>query len=249
MTTSSAAHLHLRATVEKFPFKQPFCITGYTIAQTDVLRVEVEQDGLVGRGEASGVYYKQGDSAQAGLQRLELIRGEIEQGFSRSDLQFFLPAGAARNALDCALWDLDAKRSAIPAWRIAGLEQPRALTTTFTIGAGAEEEMVATAREYVHARAIKLKLTGDALDAQRVLAVRAARPEVWLGVDANQGFTFESLTKLLPVLVEADVRLIEQPCKVGDESMLDDFESAIPFAADEPKCSPTFPASSGVSRS
>jgi D-serine deaminase-like pyridoxal phosphate-dependent protein len=99
MTTSSAAHLHLRATVEKFPFKQPFCITGYTIAQTDVLRVEVEQDGLVGRGEASGVYYKQGDSAQAGLQRLELIRSEIEQGVSRSDLQLLLPAGAARNAL------------------------------------------------------------------------------------------------------------------------------------------------------
>jgi L-alanine-DL-glutamate epimerase-like enolase superfamily enzyme len=233
MTSSSAAHLNLRISVEKFPFKEPFRITGYTMVDSEVLRVEVGQDGLVGRGEASGVYYKRDDDPQTGARRLESIRGKIEAGIGRIGLQKLLPACAARNALDCALWDLEAKRTGSPAWRIAGLECPKALTTTFTIGAGSVERMVATARAYNQARAIKLKLTGEALDADRVLAVREARPDVWLGVDANQGFTRESLTRLLPTLVEAGVLLIEQPCRVGEESLLDGFDSPIPFAADE----------------
>jgi L-alanine-DL-glutamate epimerase-like enolase superfamily enzyme len=233
MTSSSAAQLKLRVIVEKFPFKNPFHITGYTMVETDVLRVEVEQDGLMGRGEASGVYYKQDDNAQTGARRLESIRVVIEDGIGRSGLQALLPAGAARNALDCAMWDLDSKRTGIPVWRIAGLEHPKALATTFTIGAGSVPDMVATAREFAQPRAIKLKLTGEPIDADRVRAVRAERPEVWLGVDANQGFTRESLTRLLPVLLDAGVSLIEQPCKVGEESMLDGFDSPIPFAADE----------------
>jgi len=233
MTSSPAAQLSLRISVEKFPLKEPFHITGYRMLDTEVLYVEVEQNGLIGCGEASGVYYKRDDNAQAGAKRLECLRGEIEAGIGRSALQKLLPACAARNALDCALWDLDAKRTGSPAWRIAGLEHPKALTTTFTIGAGSVERMVATARAYRQAQAIKLKLTGEALDGERVLAVRDARPEVWLGVDANQGFTRESLAQLLPILVEARVSLIEQPFKVGRESLLEGFNSPIPFAADE----------------
>lgn len=233
MSVRSPAPLKLRISVEKFPFKEPFRITGYTMVDTEVLRVELDQDGLVGRGEASGVYYRRDDNAQANIRRIEPLRERIEAGIDREGLQQLLPAGGARNALDCALWDLDAKRSGIPAWQIAGLRRPQALLTTFTIGANSVEKVAAVARSYAQARAIKIKLTGEPIDADRVRAVRAERPDAWLGVDANQGFTRKSLTEILPVLVEARVQLIEQPCKVGEESLLDGFDSPIPFAADE----------------
>jgi L-alanine-DL-glutamate epimerase-like enolase superfamily enzyme len=231
--SSSTSRLKLRIGIEKFPLKEPFRITGYTMVDTEVLFVELEQEGLVGRGEASGVYYRPGDDVKAGADRLESLRGEIEAGIGRLGLQSLLPACAARNALDCALWDLDAKRIGRPAWRIAGLEQPKPLITTFTIGAGSAEKVAADARAYRQARAIKLKLTGEAVDAERVRAVRRERPDVWLGIDANQGFTRATLEKILPVLLESGVQLIEQPCKVGEESMLDGLDSPIPFAADE----------------
>lgn len=233
MPPHSSTRLSLRVSVEKFPLKEPFHITGYTMVDAEVLRVELEQDGLLGRGEASGVYYRRDDDAQANARRIESLRARIEAGIDRETLQRLLPTGGARNALDCALWDLDAKRSGRAAWQIAGLRPPEALLTTFTIGANGPEKVAADARSYAQARAIKIKLTGEPIDADRVRAVRAERPDVWLGVDANQGFTPASLTKILPVLVEARVQLIEQPCKVGQESLLDGFDSPIPFAADE----------------
>jgi L-alanine-DL-glutamate epimerase-like enolase superfamily enzyme len=119
------------------------------------------------------------------------------------------------------------------AWHIAGLDRPRPLLTTFTVGANNPEKMALDARAYTQAKAIKLKLTGQPVDADRVRAVRAARPDVWLGVDANQGFTRASLETLMPVLVECRVELIEQPFKIGQEAQLDGFKSPIPLAADE----------------
>jgi L-alanine-DL-glutamate epimerase-like enolase superfamily enzyme len=118
-------------------------------------------------------------------------------------------------------------------WQIAGLDPPRPLLTTFTVGADKPEKMASGARAYADAKAIKLKLTGEPLDADRVRAVRAARPDVWLGVDANQGFTRVFLETLMPVLEEARVELIEQPFKIGQEAQLDGFNSPIPVAADE----------------
>ncbi|HEY4970051.1 MAG TPA: enolase C-terminal domain-like protein, partial [Steroidobacteraceae bacterium] len=138
-----------------------------------------------------------------------------------------------RNALDCALWDLEAKLTGRPAWQIAGLERPQRLLTTLTCGAETPEKMAATALGYAQARAIKLKLTGEPVDAERVRAVREARQDVWLGVDANQGFTREFLQWIMPVLVETRVQLIEQPFPIGQESLLDGFQSSIPMAADE----------------
>ncbi|HEY4445639.1 MAG TPA: enolase C-terminal domain-like protein, partial [Steroidobacteraceae bacterium] len=107
------------------------------------------------------------------------------------------------------------------------------LLTTFTVGANDPDKMAADARAYTQAKAIKLKLTGQPADADRVRAVRAARPDVWLGVDANQGFTRPFLATLMPVLVEARVELIEQPFKIGQEVQLDGLGSPIPLAADE----------------
>jgi L-alanine-DL-glutamate epimerase-like enolase superfamily enzyme len=233
MNTDRAASLTLRVAVEKFPLKEPFHITGHTMVDADVVTVELEQDGHVGRGEASGVYYHQSDDPANNARQIEAVRPRIEAGMDRESLQHLLPAGGARNAVDCALWDLEAKRTGRSAWQIAGLNRPQPLLTTMTVGANAPDKMAADARAYAQAKAIKLKLTGQPADADRVLAVRAARPDVWLGVDANQGFTRLFLETLLPVLLQARVELIEQPFKVGQEAQLEGLRSPIPIAADE----------------
>jgi L-Ala-D/L-Glu epimerase len=233
MESPHPSALKIRVAVEKFPFKEPFRITGYTITDAEVLTVEIEANGVVGRGEASGVYYRQSDNPRENVKQIEAIRARLEAGVDRSSLQALLPSGGARNAVDCALWDLEARSTGRPAWQIAGLKQPEPLITTFTVGAADPDKMAADARAYQGARAIKLKLTGQPIDAERVRAVRAVCPDVWLGVDANQGFTPASLHELLPVLVDAGVQLIEQPFRIGDESLLQGARYPIPIAADE----------------
>jgi len=149
-------------------------------------------------------------------------------------LRSLLPPGGARNALDCALWELESRRARTPVWQLAGVETPRPLLTTFTVSANEPAAMAEVARSYAGARAIKLKLTGDlAADIERVHKVRAVRPEVWLGVDANQGYKRDTLDRLLPELKEARVSLLEQPCPRGEEAELDGIDHTIPIAADE----------------
>ncbi len=224
--------MKLHATIEKWPLVAPFRITGYTWENIEVLLVTLEREGKVGRGEASGVYYRN-DTTASMLRQIESIRGAIEAGTDRLAAQKLLPPGGARNALDAALWDLEAKLSGTPAWKTAGLETPKPLLTTMTCGADEPAKMAAAARNYRNARAIKLKLTGEPSDAERVRAVREARGDVWLGVDANQGFTRASLEKLMPTLLDTRVELVEQPFPIGQEALLDGFESPIPVAADE----------------
>lgn len=222
----------LSAQIEEWPLAAPFRITGYTFESIHVLAVSLTKDGHVGRGEAAGVYYKN-EKPETLLQQVQSLRSSLAEGISRTKLRTMLPPGGARNALDCALWDLEAKLSGSTVWQLAGLSEPRPLVTTFTCGADSPEKMASTALGYSKARAIKLKLTGEAVDVARVQAVRDALPGVWLGVDANQGFTVASLEKIMPVLVDTEVSLIEQPFPVGDEALLDGFESPIPLAADE----------------
>jgi L-alanine-DL-glutamate epimerase-like enolase superfamily enzyme len=168
------------------------------------------------------------------LAAIEAHRAAIERGIDRAALQRLLPPGGARNALDCALWELEAQRTGKPVWALAGLGAPKELTTTFTLGADDPEVMAAGARRYAEARALKVKLTGDLeLDALRVAAVRAARPDVWLGVDANQAYVIRQLGRLVEILGEARVELLEQPLARGREADLEGFESPIPIAADE----------------
>jgi L-Ala-D/L-Glu epimerase len=218
--------------VEQWPLAVPFRITGHTWDFVDVLVVTLEKDGQVGRGEAEGVYYKD-DTPASMIKEIEARRSLIEAGINRESVQKLLPPGGARNALDCAVWDLEAKLTGRRAWQIAGLERPRPLITTFTCGANTPEKMAAAAGAYANAQAIKLKLTGDPSDADRVRAVRQARPEVWLGVDANQGFTRASLERLMPTLTDTHVALIEQPFPIGQEALRDGFQSPIAIAADE----------------
>jgi L-Ala-D/L-Glu epimerase len=225
--------LTLKVDIERWPLAAPFRIAGHTWSELEVLTVTLSYQGKNGTGEAAGVYYKAETPAGMREQVLE-VRAYIELGITRASLSRLLPPGGARNALDCALWDLEAKVTGQPVWEIAGLkETPRALVTTLTCGADSPERMAAAAAAYENPRAIKLKLTGEPEDSARVRAVREALPRVWLAVDANQGFDRGKLEKLLPTLIEAQVALIEQPFPVGQEVLLDNLDSPIPIAADE----------------
>ncbi len=225
--------LKLQVEVEKLRLSAPFRISGFVFEDVEVVVVTLDDGEHRGRGEASGVYYL-GDTAKTMVTEIEAVRGAIENNIDRTALQQLLPAGGARNALDCAMWELDAQRLGVAVWELAGIDAPKPLVTTFTLGADDPGKMAAAARKFAQARALKLKLTGDLKDdIERVRAVRAARPEVWMGVDANQGYAIDSLGSLMGVLESAKVSLLEQPLKRGREADLEGFKSNIPIAADE----------------
>jgi len=227
------SRLTLDVRVESLRLSAPFRIASRTFDSADVLVVTLSDRDFAGRGEASGVYYTGDDVAQM-LHHVERARDAVEAGVTRDELRTLLPPGGARNAIDAALWDLEAASNDCPAWVLAGQDVPHPLLTTFTLGADTPEAMAAGAQRYDHARAIKVKLTGDlALDIARVTAIRAARPDVWLGVDANQGFVIGDLDALVAAMQKADVSLIEQPLARGREADLDGYVSPIPIAADE----------------
>lgn len=224
--------MRLTIATERWPRATPLRITGYVFEAVEMIVVTLEADGQTGRGEAAGVY-SHAETPAVMTAMLEAIRADIERGLTRAALQALLPPGGVRHALDAALWDLEAQRSGTPVWALAGLPEPRPLLTTFTCGADAPEAVVAKARSFKEAKAIKLKLSGDGGDAARVAALRAALPEIWLMVDANQGFDRAGFEAVLPALLEARVALIEQPFPVGCEAWLDQLSCPIPIAADE----------------
>ena len=229
--------LRLELHNEPLPMSAPFRIAGHVFEAMPATIVTLHDGDHVGRGEAAGVYYND-DHPDTMIATLEALRPRIEAGIDRASLRALLPPGGARNALDAALWELEAQRSGAPVWRLAGLDGVRPLLTTFTVGADDPGVMADRAAAYVQgpkqARAVKLKLTGDAsLDAARVQAVRARCAGAWIGVDANQGYGGATLPDLIPALVQARVSLLEQPCVRGREHELDGIERVLPFAADE----------------
>jgi L-alanine-DL-glutamate epimerase-like enolase superfamily enzyme len=228
----------LRLSEERFAFRDPFRIAGHLFTETTVLVAEISVGSYAGQGEAAGVYYL-GDDIARMRSEAERVRADIEAGAGREQLQSLLPPGGARNALDCALWDFDAKLAGVPAWQMAGLDPPAPLKTTMTIGADEPMAMaqVATGR-FQGWPMLKLKLTGEAeLDALRVRAVRAVRPDAWIGVDANQGYTLAGLPALMEVLKANRVELLEQPLARGREADMAQVKRALPVAADESICS------------
>jgi L-Ala-D/L-Glu epimerase len=225
--------LKMHVAVEKLRLSAPFRISGFVFEEQDVVVVTLDDGRHQGRGEASGVYYL-GDTAQSMVASIEAARAAIEQGIDRAALQKLLQPGGARNAVDCALWELDACRIGTTVWELAGVPAPKPLVTTFTLGADEPAVMAAGARKYAQAKSLKLKLTGELpVDLARVRAVREARPEVWMGVDANQGYSIDTLDALIAGLRPANVSLLEQPLKRGLEADLNGFKSPIPIAADE----------------
>ncbi|HLI96825.1 MAG TPA: dipeptide epimerase [Candidatus Baltobacteraceae bacterium] len=225
--------LIVEARLERWPYASPFRISGYEWSEAELVYVEIERGGLRGRGECAGVYYHENDSPADCLAQIENMRETLASGAGRLDLLQIMPAGGARNAIDCALWDLEAKEQQRPVWQLAGLEKPQPVRTTYTIGADDPAVMAKGAIAFSDATALKLKLTGTGEDEARVRAVRDARPDVWLAVDANQGFTRAFLEQIMPALVEAQVSLIEQPVAIGREADLEGLHSPIPLAADE----------------
>ena len=225
--------LRLALRIERFPYHQPFRISGHVFTETALLVAELSDGTHRGRGEGAGVYYL-GDDAAHMLAEAERVRPAIEAGAGRAELQALLPAGGARNALDCAYWELEAKQAGRPVWALAGLAEPRPLLSTLTLGADRPDVMAAAAQRLDPDAPVKVKLTGDLdEDVARVEAIRAARPEAWIGVDANQGYGRETLEALLPVLVANRVAQLEQPLRRGDEASLDGLERPLPFVADE----------------
>ena len=225
--------VRMRIDVERLRLKAPFRISGYVFEGFDVIVVTLEEGPHRGRGEAAGAYYL-GETAETMRAAIEPHTYAIEQGITRAELQSLLPPGGARNAVDCALWELESARRAQPAWQIAGMAPPRPLVTTFTLSADDPSTVEEGARRYANAQAIKLKLSGEFdLDAARVQAVRRARPDVWLGVDANQGYRLDGLDRLIGLLADHRVSLLEQPLPRGSEADLEGVRSPVPIAADE----------------
>ncbi|MEO6199191.1 MAG: dipeptide epimerase [Sphingomicrobium sp.] len=227
------ARIALEITSDTLRLASPFRISGYVFQTADVVTVTLSEGELAGRGEASGVYYL-GDDVAHMRSEIEAAREAIEAGLSREELRSVMPPGGGRNAVDCALWELEAARSGTPAWALAGEPALKPLLTTFTLSADTPEVMAGGARRYAGARAIKAKLTGDLdLDIARVAAIRAARPDVWLAVDGNQGFLQSNLPTLAEALHVHGVELLEQPLARGRDADLDGFDSVIPIAGDE----------------
>lgn len=230
---STAQPLVIEARVEPWSMEVPLHISGYTFDALQLLIVTISDGVSTGRGEAAGVYYRS-DTPKKMLGQIDAIKGAMNNGFSHAALLEMLPPGGARNAIDCALWELESLQRKIPVWRLAGLPKPAPLTTMMTIGAAEPDVMANEASgKYAGASALKLKLLGDGDDGERVRSVRAARPDVWLAVDANQAFRPQSLGKALSYFIDADVALIEQPFKIGEDDLLDGLECPIAIAADE----------------
>jgi L-alanine-DL-glutamate epimerase-like enolase superfamily enzyme len=221
----------LKAYAHSWPMIEPFVIARGTQTTADMVVVELSSGATTGRGEAHGVPYA-GETIDSLLQDIERVRGAIEAGADRQDLLTLLHAGGARNALDAALWDLEAKLSGVPAWRGAGLERGEAITTAVTIGIRTLPEYDKAARALADHPWIKIKVAqSDPIDAVR--AVRLAAPNAKLVVDANQAWTVDELKAYMPALIELGVDLLEQPVKVGFDDGLQGYQSPIPICADE----------------
>lgn len=233
MTTHTKPRLQLNLSVERFDYRQPFRISGHVFTETRVLVAELYDGEYGGRGEGAGVYYL-GDDIDHMVAAAEGVRAAIEAGAGREQLQHLMPPGGARNAIDCAYWELEAKQQGCPVWKLAGLDPPRALPSALTVGAGGPAAMAEAAVALDPDSPIKLKLTGELeLDIARLAAVRAARPTAWIGVDANQGYRIDTLHDLLPALAATRIAMLEQPLRRGAEEDLDDIKRPLPFVADE----------------
>lgn len=209
----------------------------FTIARgaktfVDVVLVTIEERGAAGRGEATPIYYH-GETAESVASQITSLADAIAAGVTRDDLLTLLPRGAARNAVDAALWDLDAKLYNVPVWQQMNGLPLRPSITAFTLSLDEPSAMEARAREAA-ARypLLKLKLAGDG-DLDRVAAVRRGAPQARLIVDANEAWTGRDVVVEAASLVPFGVELIEQPVKAGADHLLDDVTSPIPFCADE----------------
>ncbi len=221
----------LAVRVERWPLAGAFTISRGSKTEARVAVAEITQGAAVGRGECVP-YARYGETVEGVVAAIEGLAGAVADGLDRDRLQAALPAGAARNALDCALWDLEAKITGTPVWQRAGLAAPAPLTTAYTLSLDTPQAMASAARENVHRPLLKVKLGRDGV-VERVHAIREAAPTAALIVDANEAWTPALLAQVAPVLAEAGVAMIEQPLPVGADEALAGIERSVPVCADE----------------
>lgn len=216
---------------ETWPLAVPFRISRGAKQESHVVTVTISEGEHRGRGE--GVpYQRYGESLEAVVGQIESIREAIEAGIDRFALLSLLPPGSARNAVDCALWDLEAKRTGRRAWEIAGLEAPDSLLTTYTLSLDTADNMARAAAAAADRPLLKLKLTGEG-DIERVEAVRRAAPTAQLIVDANEAWQPDMLPGHGAAMRELGVDLIEQPLPADNDGQLAEVNHPVPICADE----------------
>lgn len=215
----------------EWPFTSTFRIAYRAQTCAEAIQVILRDGPFVGRGEALGVSYH-GETVESMLDQLRSMAAKIDQGISRADLQGLLPPGGARNAVDCALWDLESKRAERRAWELAEVSPIATLVTAYTISLDTPESMAKVAASVGQYELLKLKLDGGN-DLERVAAVRAARPDARLIVDANQSWKERQLPDFVSKMASLGVELIEQPLSAGHDDVLETFKSSVPLCADE----------------
>ncbi|MBW8879836.1 MAG: dipeptide epimerase, partial [Asticcacaulis sp.] len=216
---------------ETFPIAGHFTIARGSKTEARVLYVELHDRDHIGRGE-SVPYARYGETMEDCLAQIEAIRHRLETAMSFGELYELLPPGAARNALDCALWDLNAKLTGIPAWKTAGLRRLDPLKTAYTLSLDTPEAMGQQAAANARRPLLKLKI-GGADDVDRVEAVRRHAPKARLIVDGNEGLSFDDLRRVASDLAKLGVKLIEQPLKVTEDEQLLAYDCPVPLCADE----------------
>lgn len=222
----------LTVAVERFPIAGRFTIARGAKTEAVVVTVSLEKDGCTGRGECVP-YSRYGETVEGVARAIESLRPKLEGGMGRDELQACLPPGAARNAIDCALWDLEAKRSGTPVWKLAGLSPLRPVTTAYTISLDSPEAMAEAARKAADRPILKIKLGAEEGDLERIARVREAAPDSVLIADANEGWTEQNLEAHLSACAEAGFSLIEQPLPSNRDEVLRSLKSPVPLCADE----------------
>ena len=223
--------MRLTIATESWPIAGSFTISRGSKTAADVVMVTLEAEGHVGRGEC--VPYPRYEETVAGVvAALEAARVDIERGITRADVSSLLKPHAARNAVDCALWDLEAKRSGKPVWQLAGLAEPQPVVTAYTLSLDTPEAMGEAAARAASRPLLKLKL-GREGDAERLKRIRAAAPASRLIVDANEGWTPDNLQAMLAACAAAGVELVEQPLPAAHDEALRHVDHLVPICADE----------------
>lgn len=223
--------MELKVTVEQFPIAGTFTISRGSRTEITVVKVALTQNGATGQGECVP-YPRYGESVDGVADAIRSVASDLRAGLSRQALQSLMKAGAARNAVDCALWDLEAKTSGIPAYKTFGLDALRPMTTAYTLSLGTAADMETAAADAAERPLLKVKLGGDG-DDERIDAVRRGAPNADLIVDANEAWRDHLLDRLLAAAAKAGVKLIEQPLPAGDDDALRDCSHAVPICADE----------------
>jgi L-alanine-DL-glutamate epimerase-like enolase superfamily enzyme len=222
----------LTVSIDRFPIAGTFTIARGSRTEAVVVTATIEENGAVGHGECVP-YARYGETVEGVAAAIEAQRAAIEGGLTREALQGAMPAGAARNAVDCALWDLDAKRSGIRAHVTAGLNRWPQATTAYTISLGTPDVMAEATRKAAERPILKIKLGAPEGDLERIRAVRAAAPNATLIADANEGWTEANLAQHFAACAEAGFALVEQPLPAKADAFLGTLPRPVPICADE----------------